>query len=128
MENEIKVGDWIRTVEGQIHYIDKLCGHYENGNLIYDKQIVCWDGKIAGFTISELQDIIVKHSPNLKDIIQNDDFVNKCRVYEVEEKGITVYQTVENSATDYNWISFDEIQEIVTKEMMESISYKVTKM
>ena len=112
MENEIKVGDYCRTSAGKIF----KCSEIVLGNIPKDENKTM------------IVQYIVKHSPNLIDLIQKDDFVNKCRVYEVEEKGITVYQTVENSATDYNWISFDEIQEIVTKEMMESISYKVTKM
>lgn len=114
MENEIKVGDWIRDREGHITEIIQTLSLFKDVELYLGED---------GYQYSD--NAIVKHSPNLKDIIQKDDFVNKCRVYEVEEKGITVYQTVENSATDYNWISFDEIQEIVTKEMMESISYKV---
>jgi len=111
MENEIKVGEYCRTKYGEIGKITETFPRLK------------WRKKKAS---SDLEyNLIQKHSPNLKDIIQKNDFVNKCRVYEVEEKGITVYQTVENSATDYNWISFDEIEEIVTKEMMESISYKV---
>lgn len=111
MENEIKVGEFCRTDKGQIFKVDE-----NKINLGLCKFLDVEYGNI------------VKHSPNIKDVIQKDDFVNKCIVYKVEEKGITVYQKVENSATDYNWISFDEIQEIVTKEMMEYISYKITKM
>ena len=114
MENEIKVGDWIRDGEGHITKIIQT--------LLLFKDVELYLGE-DGYQYSD--NAIVKHSPNLKGVIQKDDFVNQCRVYEVEEKGITVYQTVEDSATDYNWISFDEIEEVVTKEMMESISYKV---
>lgn len=127
MENEIQVGEYVRTKDGQIYKIEDGTEFYEDSvnvglGIIPDVDGI-WVDK-EHFTYVDKREI-VKHSPNLKDIIQKDDFVNKCRVYEVEEKGITVYQTVENSATDYNWISFDEIEEIVTKEMMESISYKV---
>lgn len=118
MENEIKVNEFIRTKDG---VIDKVIIDYKgkcNNPNCNRKHISCEKNYYN-------EDEIVKHSPNLKDLIQKDDFVNKCRVYEVEEKGITVYQSVEDSATDYNWISFDEIEEVVTKEMMESISYKV---
>jgi len=117
MENEIKVGYWIRDREGHITEIIQTLSLFKDVELYLGED---------GYQYSD--NAIVKHSSNLKDIIQKDDFVNKCRVYEVEEKGITVYQTVENSATDYNWISFDEIKEVVTKEQFESISYKVTKM
>lgn len=134
MENEIKVNEYIRTKGGQIHYIDKLCGHYENGELIYNKQIVCWDGKITGCTISELQDIIVKHSSNLIDLIQCGDYVNGKEVKHiadfeginkpikklifVDKKHLIPGETAEN----------EDIETVVTKEQFESISYKVTKM
>ena len=119
MENEIKVGEFIRTKLGDIAKVIEF-----KDELILDT-VIKFNGMYRKYLNDGELDFIVKHSSNLKDLIQKDDFVNKCRVYEVEEKGITVYQTVENSATDYNWISFDEIEEIVTKEMMESISYKV---
>ena len=122
MENEIKVNEFVRTKYGEIAKVIEY-----KDEIVLDKEIKFY-GMYRGYICEDEIDFIVKHSPNLIDIIQKDDFVNKCRVYEVEEKGVTVYQTVENSATDYNWISFDEIEEIVTKEMMESISYKVTKM
>ena len=127
MENEI--GEYGRTNLGNIikfaWFQNSETGEtYKNKVILVDKMMT----ETYPFYYFKKDEYIVKHSPNLKDIIQKDDFVNKCRVFEVEEKGITVYQTVEDSATDYNWISFDEIQEIVTKEMMESISFKVTKM
>ena len=118
MDNEIKVNDYVRLKDGTIAKVIKIKN--QNTDIF---NWYCLDNDMGTMDRS-----IVKHSSNLKDMIQKDDFVNKCRVYEVEEKGITVYQTVENSATDYNWISFDEIEEIVTKEMMEFISYKVRKM
>ena len=119
MENEIKVNEFIRTKYGEIAKVIEY-----KDEIVLDKEIKFY-GMYRGYICEDEIDFIVKHSSNLKDIIQKDDFVNKCRVYEIEEKGITLYQTVENSATDYNWICFDEIEEIVTKEMMESISYKV---
>ena len=70
MENEIKVGDWIRTKAGQIHKVDKIIPVYENDKLLYEQQFICWDGKISGYRIWQLEDIIVKHSPNLIDIIE----------------------------------------------------------
>ena len=78
MENEIKVGDYCRTSAGKIF----KCSEIVLGNIPKDENKTM------------IVQYIVKHSSNLLDLIQKDDFVNKCR-------------------------------EIVTKEMMESISYKV---
>ena len=115
MENEIKVNDFVRLKDGTIAKVLEI-KNQDSDVLNY----YCLNNDMG-----TLEKNIVKHSTNLLDIIQKDDFVNKCRVYEVEEKGIIVYQTVEGSTTDYNWISFDEIEEVVTKEMMKYISYKV---
>lgn len=130
MGNEIKVNEYVRTRKGIIGILKQqfIFGHGVN----YPEPqewVIDVNGKKYVTTECDVDfDNIVKHSSNLIDLIQKDDFVNKCRVYEVEEKGITVYQKVKNSAVDYNWITFDEIEEVATKEMMESISYKVTKM
>ena len=79
---------------------------------------------------------VVKHSPNLIDLIQKDDFVNGDRVvaidYTEDENGnyVDVLGIMEID-DDYAYpieLRVINIQEVVTKEMMESISYKVTKM
>lgn len=68
---------------------------------------------------------IAKHSFNNIDLIEKDDYINGCRVYEVEKNGITVYQKVENSSIDYNWIAKDEIKTILTHEQYENNCYRI---
>lgn len=51
-------------------------------------------------------------SSNIIDLIEVGDYVNGCRVYAVEERGVTVCQKVEHSDVDYNWITIDEIKTI----------------
>lgn len=68
---------------------------------------------------------IAKHSFNKSDLIEKDDYVNGCKVYKVEEKGIIVYQKVENSSIDFNWITKDEIQTILTHEQYENNCYRI---
>ncbi len=63
MENEIKVGDWIRTAQGTIAQIEE--DEFEiktniRGQLLYEK----W---IEG---NRYYEVIVKHSFNLIDIIE----------------------------------------------------------
>ena len=50
MENEIKVGDWIRTKDGRIYQVDSSNDEWALSDIFYK--------------------VIVKHSPNLIDIIE----------------------------------------------------------
>ena len=121
MENEIKVGEYIRDREGNITKIIQT--------LLLFKDVELYLGE-DGYQYSD--NAIVKHSPNLKDIIQKDDFVNGDRVvaidYTEDENGnyVDVLGIMEID-DDYAYpieLRVINIQEIVTKEMMESISYK----
>ena len=130
---EIKVGEYVRTNDGIIKKIKEIntnivtVGHgmqeieyhckFDIGNIIFAE------------TYRELEEkinkVIKKKSFDIIDLIEKDDFVNNCRVYEVEERGITVYQKVEDSSIDYNWITKDEIQTILTHEQYENNVYRI---
>lgn len=138
MENEIKVNEFVRTKDGQIYKIEdgtEFCEDSVNVGIgiIPDVEGI-WVDK-EHFTYVDKRDI-VKHSPNLIDLIQKDDFVNGDRVvaidYTEDENGnyVDVLGIMEID-DDYAYpieLRVINIQEVVTKEMMESISYKVTKM
>lgn len=141
MENEIKVGEYTRNEDGYIEKVDsfdKLTNIYKDEEGILRK----WEGEdVWG---NEYSSIIVKHSPNLIDIIEDNDFC-KIEFYSprYEEKVIRIFEvskideyiTFENFHCDLfmangEWGCHDKrlnpvIKEIITKEMMESISYKV---
>ena len=131
MENEIKVGEWVRTDNG-------IIGKYVKYRGIEDA--IETDNKWIGFDIEK---DIVKYSPNLIDIIEDGDFCKiefyspryekrGTRIFEVSK--IDEYITFENMHCDLfmingEWSNNDKrlnpvIKEIYTKEMMESISYK----
>lgn len=137
MENEIKVEDWVRTKDGQIYKIEDGTEFYEDivnvGVGIIPDVDGIWVDK-EHFTYVDKRDI-VKHSSNLIDLIQEDDFVNGDRVvavdYTEDENGnyIDVLGIMEID-DDYAYpieLRVINIREVVTKEMMESISYKVNK-
>ena len=72
MENEIKVNDHIRTRGGHIRKVTKICPHYENDLLMSDSSLIELDGKgeISTYKSKQLEEIIVKHSPNIIDLIK----------------------------------------------------------
>ena len=110
MENEIKVGEYVRTKLGDIKKIT------EGFEFIIERY-------------NESDNKIVKHSPNLIDLIECGDFVNGEKVTEIKEWNSSKDGYFRYAVTcHYEIIRADEIKTIVTKEMMESISYKVTKM
>ena len=113
MENEIKVNEYIRTKRG---IIDKAVKILDDYIFLESKFFITEYGESSTF-IKKTD--VVKHSPNLIDLIEIGDLVkieDNCGV-------IHWFEIYENSEI-YQY----EILEIITKEMMESISYKVTKM
>lgn len=144
MENEIKVNEYVRIAGG---IIARITNKNKDGLLI-DRVIrdpMRQDGTIRDWCIfNDEKALIVKHSPNLIDIIEDEDFCKiefyspryekrGTRIFEVSK--IDEYITFENMHCDLfmingEWSNNDKrlnpvIKEIYTKEMIESISYKV---
>lgn len=138
MENEIKVNEFVRTKYGEIAKVIEY-----KDEIVFDKEIKFY-GMYRGYICEDELDFIVKHSPNLIDIIEDEDFCKiefyspryekrGTRIFEVSK--IDEYITFENIHCDLfmingEWSNNDKrlnpvIKEIYTKEMMESISYKV---
>ena len=118
MENEIKVGEYIRTKLGDIKKIT------EGFEFIIERH-------------NKSDNNIVKHSPNIIDLIECGDYVNGekvlniIKIYDENEKPISKRLLTEYRKAQYNgtyrqyYIYEQDIKKVVTKEMMESISYKV---
>lgn len=122
MENEIKVNDFVRLKNGRIVKVKDV----DKEKIYFDSDIYFLDG-IPVFEIENIfSDFIVKHSPNLIDLIQCGDYVNGKEVTEIKEWNSSKDGYFKYAVTcHYEIIRADEIKTIVTKEMMESISYKV---
>ena len=108
MENEIEVGEYVRLENGDIFKIDEDTTNYYNSN--------------KDFITNE----IVKHSPNLIDIIEEGDYVNGKKVYSIGTMCSTIGMLPTINFTDGTFITDDmQIVDVVTKEQFESVSYKV---
>lgn len=97
MENEIKVGEFIRTKDGRIYQVDSSNDEWALSDIFYK--------------------VIVKHSPNLIDLIQCGDYVNGEQITDIWNGN-----RISSVKSNFNE---EDIETIVTKEMMEAISYKV---
>lgn len=111
MENEIKVNEYIRTKRG---IIDKAVKILDDYIFLESKFFITEYGE--SFTFIKKTDV-VKHSSNLIDLIQYGDYVNGEQITDIWNGN-----RVSSIKSNFNE---EDIKTIVTKEMMESISYKV---
>ena len=121
MENEIKVNEYVRTKRGIIDRVVKISDNYI---FLKSKFFITEYGESSTF-IKKTD--IVKHSSNLIDLIQCGDYVNGHKVLEIKrnaESGLR-YLYYDYVPIKYYVERTDKIESIATKEMMESISYKV---
>lgn len=114
MGNEIKDDEYIRTDTGKI---DKVI----NANYYMPQYIECEKDLI-------FKNNIVKHSSNLIDLIYCGDYVNGIKIISIIQQADTV-KTISLCGFDNDYLDIKlnnrDIKTVVTKEMMESISYKV---
>lgn len=124
MENEIRVGEYIRTKDGFIDKIVDIRDTYSKRKLISFERSNSLKSDIG------LKAMVVKHSSNLIDLIQCGDYVNGILVTGKESTLLwTEIKGIDRSGYHIPISQYGEdIKTIVTKEQMESISYKVTKM
>lgn len=114
---DIKVGEYIRTKDGEILKIDSFEKDCKNINC------VCFTtGEI--YTQELLNEIIVKHSKNIIDLIEVGDIVNKSEVYEIGQsedgqKWIHTYQGILYYEEDLQKAT------ILTHELYNANCYKV---
>jgi len=77
----------------------------------------------------EIEKTIVKHSPNIIDLIQEGDYVNGRLVLQVDYKNKNVCLLIPFTDTQANtnimWYGFEDIKSIVTKEQFAQMEYKV---
>ena len=110
---EIKVGDYIRTIEpyGEIY---KVIGREQEDILLIDS---LGNNRVETGYVS-------KHSPNIIDLIEVGDYVNGYEVL-IIRNGIP-YIEYSNEFDDYTgYITNDTIKSIVTHEQFNSIKYEV---
>ena len=118
---EIKVGEYVRTKRG---YIAKFKQYLENtGTYMFDNVIQDIDGdKYKCISENELKKVMLKHSKNIKDLVQAGDYVNGQEVIEVREQNGKIY--LMTGYVPQRYIK-DDIKLILTKEMYEQNLFKV---
>lgn len=134
--NEIKVGDYVRTEKGQIYKIEDGTEFYEDSvnvgiGIIPDVDGI-WVDK-EHFNYVDKRDI-VKHSPNIIDLIEVGDYVNGKKIESIIEgnwKSEGVAETILCFEIDFpiekglRAYHNCDIKSIVTKEQFAQMEYKV---
>lgn len=120
MENEIRVGEYIRTKDGIIDKIVDIRDTYSERKLIAFEKSNSLKSDIG------LKAMVVKYSPNLIDVIEEGDYVNGKKVYSIGTICSTIGILTTINLTDGTFITNDmQILDVITKEQFESVSYKV---
>ena len=138
----MKVNDYVRTDKGEIGKLKELKLDYTKGKrlvtyytyreveenfIIFDNTNITQrfvDGSCYYLTDDELKNVeesIIKSSPNIIDILEVGDYVNGGQVREIEKDYIRI------SGGSYIWqfLKKEEIKSIATKEQFKNIEYEV---
>lgn len=124
---EIKGKEYVRTADGKIGVFIRYSSRKDDS--IYKSPFNCFIRlQNRKSNMQCCREYIVKHSPNLIDLIQCGDYVNGEEVKRINDYGDFKRADFNLDYDDSDAVYEEDIKTIVTKEMMESISYKVTKM
>lgn len=119
---EIEVGEYVRTKAG---YIAKIT---EIDNFIWFNEKINKESGIVVYELSktEFKNLVVKHSFNIIDLIEEDDYINGEKVTaiydEYKNDGHIKFET--NYEGRYRDYMDEDIKTIVTKEMFASAEYR----
>lgn len=129
--SDIQVNEYVRTKDG---YIAKVIETWDYGDIAssYDLDTkVYFDGDYSEYSIDE--DIIVKHSFNIIDLIEEGDYVNGDKIvaidYTEDENGnyinVLGINEIEDDFAYPIELRVINIKSIVTKERMKESEYIV---
>lgn len=133
---ELNIGDYVRTPNGIAQIIDMELD-IDNKKYIYtlDRKIIRWyEDLVDNCYKEELEELIIKSSPNIIDLIEVGDFITLGENYfplMVEELWIFSEKEINielNNGATFENIRYDKnfkIYSIVTKEQFEAIKYKI---
>ena len=112
--SKIKEGEYVRTEKG---IIGKFKGY--SLSIIFANDDIVLDHCIIGFD----EDDIKAHSKNIIDLIEVGDYVNGYKVDDIEYGKLIIGDTTQvvEQILDDN----EDIKTIVTKELFNSVMYKV---
>ena len=119
---EIQVGEYVKSTDGFIAKVEEI----DEDFIDFDSPIIIgYDGLCSYFGRDQLH-FIAKHSFNIAEILEEDDYVNGMRVSYVRFPN-DPYEPTEIYVLDkhINFIFASDIKSVVTHEQMEAMEYEV---
>lgn len=119
MEDKIKIGEYVRDLNGFIVKVNKIVPDNDIDDLWLEE----------GFLKGTWKSMVKKYSSNIIDLIEVGDYVNGYRIYGINNikdstnKAFTVFLKNNNKVLRF-W-NKDDIKSIVTKEMFKSVEYRM---
>lgn len=124
MNSEIEVGEYIRTKDGVIAKVTRI----DISMVDCDRDVFDLDnGAMMEIPCEYIQEYIVKHSPNLIDLIEVGDYVNGQYIVEKFYDYANKEWNIVTALKEYLKFgkSRNDIKKVATKEQFKSIEYEV---
>jgi hypothetical protein len=122
MENEIEVGEYVRTKDGiiaKVTYVDGLMIDCDED--VFDLKNLA----MMEIPIEYAEEYIIKHSKNIIDLIEEGDYVNGQKIKRINDYGDFKRADFNLDYDDCDAVYENDIKSIVTKEQMAQMEYKV---
>ena len=114
----MNVGDYVRTKYGITQYKE-----YETTD---GAKLLCMPVKDGSQGIFANIEDVIKSSPNIIDLIEEDDFINQLRDSEIIKKTKDSIRFMADSDYEFSTeLKEKDIKSIVTKEQFNSMMYKI---
>ena len=118
---EICVGEYVRTKRGEICKVLGIRQEQRTGKRVYSHLAYYLDNHKGSLTPA----FIVKHSPNIKDVLETGDIIEHKIYQEIFKSEIYITNKDEIFTTDGERVLPEEIISVVTNQQFEQIEYKV---
>lgn len=110
---EISIGDYVRSWNGTIGKVTRI----EEGRFLYDnKELICFIGSV------------VKHSKDIIDLIQKDDYVNGHLVihkYTDTYYGQVILIEKALAEAEEKFLKNKDIKSVITAEQIKQIEFRI---
>ena len=119
---EIKVGEYVRTKRG----IRKIVGMTDTELYQIDEKISINDNDVVYWALSIKENEVLKHSPNIIDLIEVGDYVNGDKIIDVGgawKDNLETITIIEGETRGE--IVEEDIKSVVTHEQFKNMEYKV---
>lgn len=122
--DEISIGEYVRTPKEGIWIISHINKPFEDDD--ENKVCLCQNSKVAFVSINTIKQL--KHSKELIDLIEEDDYVNGFKIRDIcEDDEGEIFVTEKWGDDDYHGCDFynEDIKSVITKEQIKQIEFRI---